>query len=90
MIIANSHNTSVAYDAHFFNTAGTLLATHSASVASHGTSVVSTSTIPGLAGVGGSVIVTNTGGYGVLSGKAVALEPSTGFTFDTPMVARPQ
>jgi hypothetical protein len=27
-------------------------------------------------------------GYGALSGKAVAVEPSTGFTFDTPLLPR--
>jgi hypothetical protein len=90
MILQNSLNTSVSVDAHFFDPNGTLLATHSQSIAAHGTAVVATNTIPGLAGQGGSIIVTNTGGYGGLSGKAVALEPSTGFTFDTMMVSRAQ
>lgn len=90
MILQNSLGNSVAVDAHFFNPAGTFLATHSVTIAAHGTAVVSTNTIPGVAGTGGSIVVTNTGGYGALSGKAVALEPGTGFTFDTVMVARPQ
>jgi hypothetical protein len=90
MILQNSLSGSVSYDAHFFDPSGTLLATNSGSIAGHGTAVVATNTIPGLAGQGGSIIVTNTGGYGGLSGKAVALEPSTGFTFDTMMVSRPQ
>jgi hypothetical protein len=37
----------------------------------------------------GSIRVIHTCGYGGLSGKAVAVEPSTGFTFDTAMVSRP-
>ncbi len=37
----------------------------------------------------GSVRVAHSCGYGGLSGKAVALEPGTGFTFDTQMVPRP-
>jgi hypothetical protein len=36
----------------------------------------------------GSVRVVHTCGYGGLAGKAVAVEPATGFTFDTAMVPR--
>ena len=32
--------------------------------------------------------LTHDGGYGALSGKAVALEPATGFSFDSPMTPR--
>ena len=38
----------------------------------------------------GSVRIVHTCGYGGLSGKAVALEPATGFAFDTPMTPRPR
>jgi hypothetical protein len=34
--------------------------------------------------------VAHDGAYGALAGKAVALEPATGFTFDTPLVPRPR
>jgi hypothetical protein len=37
----------------------------------------------------GSVRIAHTCGYGGLAGKAVAIEPATGFTFDTPLVPRP-
>ena len=37
----------------------------------------------------GSVRVTHGCGYGGLSGKAVSIEPATGFTFDTPLQPRP-
>jgi hypothetical protein len=37
----------------------------------------------------GSIRVAHTCGYGGLSGKAVSVEPSTGFAFDTEMVLRP-
>lgn len=37
-------------------------------------------------GLSGSVLISHDGHYGSLSGKAVALEPATGFAFDTPMV----
>jgi hypothetical protein len=45
--------------------------------------VFDTSSIPTLAGESGSARVAHFGGVGALAGKAVALEPSTGFTFDT-------
>jgi uncharacterized repeat protein (TIGR01451 family) len=39
---------------------------------------------------GGSVTLSNDGSYGVLAGKAVAIEPATGFSFDTPLEPRPR
>lgn len=41
-------------------------------------------------GTSGSITVAHTGRYGELAGKAVALEPATGFAFDTPLVERPR
>lgn len=90
LILQNSVSASVSYTAHFFDPSGTLLASSPGSISGHGTAVINTSAIPGLAGQGGSAVVTSTGGYAALSGKAVALEPGTGFTFDTMMTPRPQ
>ena len=39
--------------------------------------------------VAGTITITHDGRYGDLQGKGVALEPSTGFSFDTPMMYRP-
>jgi hypothetical protein len=39
--------------------------------------------VPALAGHSGSAQIAQLGGYAALAGKAVALEPATGFTFDT-------
>ena len=39
-------------------------------------------------GVGGSVTVAHDGRFGDLAGKTVALEPATGFSFDSPMLPR--
>ena len=41
-------------------------------------------------GASGSLTVAHDGPYGGLVGKAVALEPSTGFSFDTPLEPRPR
>jgi hypothetical protein len=38
----------------------------------------------------GSVRIAHSCGYGGLAGKAVSLEPATGFTFDTPLLHRPR
>jgi hypothetical protein len=69
---------------------GLLLGTHSQNVEAHRSHVLNISTVPGVAGASGSIIVNNDGRYGALSGKLVSLEPATGFTFDTTMVPRPQ
>jgi hypothetical protein len=42
-----------------------------------------------LPGQSGTITVAHDGRYGDLAGKGVALEPSTGFSFDSPMVPRP-
>ena len=39
---------------------------------------------------GGTITVSHDGRYGDLVGKAIALEPATGFSFDTLMVQRPR
>jgi len=43
----------------------------------------------GLTNQSGSVRIAHDCGYGGLSGKAVSIEPATGFTFDTPLLYRP-
>ena len=56
------------------------------------THVLNVATVPG--GVsgqsGGRSRSPHDGGYGALAGKAVALEPSTGFSFDSPMTYKPR
>ena len=44
--------------------------------------------IPQLTGTAGSITVTHDGPYGAIVGKAVALQPATGFSFDTPLAPR--
>ena len=53
-----------------------------------GSDVIQTSTIPGLAGMSGTITVDHSAPYTALTGKAVALEPATGFSFDTPLVPK--
>ena len=79
-----------AVDGHlwFWDGAGALVASQSFTLLPRGTLVLNTSTLPGAGGVSGSVTVSSNGRYGELLGKVVALEPATGFTFDTPLVPR--
>jgi uncharacterized repeat protein (TIGR01451 family) len=75
----------------FWNPSGTLLASHAfAGLAPHASQVLNTSTIPALVGQSGSVTVSSDAGYGGLQGKAVAVEPATGFTFDSALTPRPR
>jgi hypothetical protein len=90
LIVQNTSDRVVYFNAHFLNAAGTLLGTYSQNLAAHGSQVLNTSTVPGVAGTSRALIVNNDGRYGALSGKVVSLEPATGFTFDTTMVPRPQ
>jgi hypothetical protein len=52
--------------------------------------VLNLATLPALVGHSGFALVAHTAGYGGLTGKAVSLEPTTGFTFDTPIQSIPQ
>jgi hypothetical protein len=72
----------------FYNNAGALLATNPTVVPAKGLAVVPTSAIGALVGQGGSITIAHDGAYGSLNVKAVALEPSTGFSFDTAGVYR--
>lgn len=74
----------------FFNGAGTVLHQQPFTIASHALYSLSASSIGALAGQSGSITVVNDARYGDLVGKSVALEPSTGFAFDTPMTWRPR
>jgi hypothetical protein len=83
IILQNVTNIPVSGSAYFHDGAGALLATVPVSVPRNGVQLLSTASIPALAGQSGSAQVAHLGGYQALVGKAVALEPATGFTFDT-------
>lgn len=84
LVLQNGQNTSVSVTARFWSATGTLLGSSAATtINAHGTMVLATQTVAGVAGQSGSVTIDHNGRYGQLSGKGVALEPSTGFTFDT-------
>ena len=69
---------------------GALLGSHPFTLAARNTLVLNTATVPGAGGQGGTLTIASDGRYGDLAGKTVALEPATGFSFDSPMSPRPR
>jgi hypothetical protein len=74
----------------FFNAAGQVLHQQPFTINPHALYTLSAGSIGALVGQSGSITVVNDARYGDLVGKSVALEPSTGFAFDTPMTWRPR
>ena len=90
LVLQNRSARAVTGRLYFWDAAGHAAASHPFALAARGTLVQNTTTLPALAGRSGSITVSNDGGYGDLTGKAVALEPATGFSFDSPLVPRPR
>jgi len=67
-------------------TGGSPLGVHAFTLPAKNTLVLNTATV--VPGLGGAITLANDGRYGDLAGKTVALEPATGFSFDSPMVPR--
>jgi uncharacterized repeat protein (TIGR01451 family) len=89
LVIQNVSSATVSGEAAFRAAgSGALLHVQPFSVAGHGVFVLATAGVPALQGQSGSVTVDHDGPYGSLAGKAVAVEPATGFTFDTEMIPR--
>jgi hypothetical protein len=88
LVVQNATDRPLAGRAYFWSAAGALLGSHPFALAPRATLVLNTATVAGVAGQGGSVTIAHDGGYGALAGKAVALEPATGFSFDSPMNPR--
>ena len=88
--LANTSGVAVAGTVHFWSPSGSLITSHAFSLPAYGSISLVTSTVAGLAGADGSVTITHDAPYGALTGKAVALEPSTGMTFDSVLEPRPR
>jgi uncharacterized repeat protein (TIGR01451 family) len=88
LILQNPADYPVSGEVYFRDAAGLLLATEPFSVTAKATLVLNTATIPGANGVSGAITIAHDARYGDLSGKTVALEPATGFSFDSPMAPR--
>ncbi|MET0556208.1 MAG: hypothetical protein ABW221_24420 [Vicinamibacteria bacterium] len=89
-VIQNNTASAVTGSIFFYRANGTLVHTQPLVLPPDGLQVFNTAGIGALAGESGAARIAHLGGVGALSGKAVALEPATGFTFDTAIVPVPQ
>ncbi|OGP92370.1 MAG: hypothetical protein A2156_14935 [Deltaproteobacteria bacterium RBG_16_48_10] len=83
LILQNTFTSSCDVTVNFFNEAGVLLATYNSTIGSYATLVLPAASVPNISGQKGSVQIANHCYFGALKGKLVALEPATGFSFDT-------
>ena len=88
VFLQNAGRESIGATIRFFNPAGTLIGSHPVTVPIKAVAVIQTASVGGVAGQAGSMTIDHTGRFGGLSAKAVALEPATGFTFDTPFLPK--
>lgn len=90
VILQNPTNYTIAGRVYFWSAAGALLNANgqSFSLTAKQALVLGAGAVAGVPGTSGTVTVTHNGRYGDLTGKVVALEPSTGFSFDSPAIAR--
>jgi hypothetical protein len=88
VLVQNTRPIARTATVYFWNPTGGLISTQSLSIAARGSAVLNTSAI--LVGQTGAITIAHDAGYGGLAAKAVALEPATGFSFDTMGVYRPR
>jgi uncharacterized repeat protein (TIGR01451 family) len=90
LILQNRSADAVAGLVSFWDANGVLLHQQPLTLAPRAVAVANTAALPALAGRSGSITIAHDGAYGTLAGKAVALEPQTGFSFDSPLAVRPR
>jgi hypothetical protein len=90
IMLQNPADTAINANLFFWNAVGTQLHTMASAIPAKALVVINTSSIGALAGQSGSITIPHDGQYGTLNVKTVALEPSTGFSFDTAGVYRPK
>jgi hypothetical protein len=90
LLIQNPAAYPISGTIYFWSAAGAQLGTSPFSLAPKQLLSLSLPSVPAVATESGSMTVIHDGRYGDLVGKAVALEPATGFAFDTLMEPRPR
>ena len=88
IVLQNPTDYTISGSMYFWDATGTLLHTEPVSLGAKNVLIFNSATIPALLGVSGTVTVAHDGRHGDLAGKGVALEPATGFSFDSPMLPR--
>jgi uncharacterized repeat protein (TIGR01451 family) len=88
LVVQNPSDQPIAANVHYWNSAGARIATSPVTIAPRATVLRSTAEVA--PDQGGSITVSHRAPYGLLQGKAVAIEPATGLSFDSPLVHRPR
>jgi hypothetical protein len=86
ILLQNPTNYRIQGNIYFWSPLGALVATQPFDL--QGKNLLVLQPLASTMGTSGAVTVSHDGRYGDLSGKTVALEPATGFSFDTPMIPR--
>jgi hypothetical protein len=86
LLLQNPTNYTINATVYFWSAAGASVGTSTVALAPKALQVLNTSTVA--PAQSGALTIAHDGRYGDLSGKSVALEPATGFSFDTPALAR--
>jgi hypothetical protein len=86
LLLQNPTNYQITGTVYFWSPAGVQVATSPIDLGPKQLQVLATQTVA--AGQSGALTISHNGRYGDLSGKTVALEPATGFSFDSPMIPR--
>jgi hypothetical protein len=89
LVLQNTTARAASGRAYFWSAAGALLGAHAFSLGPRANAAVNTTTVTGAGGQTGSITIAHDAGYGGIAGKAVAVDPATGASFDTPLVTRP-
>lgn len=88
LLVQNTRATPHAGTAYFWDAAGAQVGLQPFNLAPKALLVLNTSTV--VSGTSGSITIVHDSGYGGLSAKSVALEPATGFSFDTQGTYKPK
>ena len=88
LFLQNPTTETVAGTMVFWTAAGGPVSTYGFNLPARQTLVLNTTTAT--AASGGTITIANDAPYAALAGKAVSVEPSTGFSFDTPLLPRPR
>ncbi len=88
VLLQNPTDTTITGTIYFWSSNGTLAGTSPFTLAARALLVLNASTV--VPGLSGSITIAHTARYGELSGKSIALEPATGFSYDTPLTYKPR
>lgn len=88
VVIQNTGPEPVDGRLYFWSPAGALLHQQTIALAPRALFSLNTSGVAALSGTSGSITLASDAPYGTLAGKAVALEPATGYSFDSVMAPR--